>query len=277
MANHRPRKFNLYFLAAIQGAAVLGILLAPGSIGERTVFLLALPFGQASLLVLWALRGAMPFYVRTPLAILGLVGVWLLTLRLLPQVRIHEPQGAAWASLYVTQAVMLAAVVSAARLALAWRADARAEPLPQYGVGYLLLLVTSLCGILAGLRWGMQFAGWSHAVTRWQYFFFLPVIGTYNAATALIAVALLGGRGRWPVRGGLVLASSIALGITGPWLLRRLFGETGGIDAWQFCQLTGGQGLYLVLSLLPLGRRGRPRAVVTVHGLEEEKCRNPQG
>ncbi len=225
--------------------------------GDVDVCLLGIPFGQGSLIAIWGALSRLPSYVRFLVGLGALAAAWFSAAMIL-DASATKPEGAGWAVMFVTQAALVVAVIQAVRFAR-WIRERRrnAESVDgrayQYGVGTLLVWTTVAAVVLATLKWAWTSLGWSVEIVRWQYFFFCPLIGVFNAACALAVLWSLLGRRWWLIAriiGGIIVVGS--LGALLPAALAAIFGETGGVDLVTALIMIGSQGFWLYATLLPL-------------------------
>jgi len=229
----------------------------------RLLFSVSVPFAQASLVALGAALLRMPLYARFVLAATGICAVWFVTISLLPNSSITGSRSASWATCLATQGAVIMAVVAGRSLprhlfaAISADADEAARRRFQFGVGSLLIWIT-LVAVLLGLgRTAAARLDWNRAVTGWQYFYFGPVLGTFNAVYALCVVFSLSRRRRTIACifiAGLTIAT---LSYFQPLVFVLIFGETGGLDREPTLILAGTQAAVLCVTLLPIRAIGR--------------------
>ena len=227
----------------------------PVDVENDSLFLLGVPIAQASLIAIWLSLSRWRAYLRIPLAALGLIGTWVVTMDLLRDFTVGSAVAAAWASMFAVQAAIIICLITAGRV-LRWLfRSARdlqpggAQPLK---VTYLLVSVAALMMVVVVVRQGVHGLGWTRDVTQWQYFYVFPVLGVYNALSAVTLLALVMNR-RWCVPGAVVGVASAALqGVSGPHLLATLLGTEGALSVVQFMALTGSQAICLAVTLVPL-------------------------
>jgi hypothetical protein len=226
--------------------------------GGWSLFLLALPFSQGSLIAIWAAVSRMRSYLRFPAALLGLCWIWFLTVTVLDPYSARSPESAGWAATFAIQALCILILTTAGHLA--WRQikrrrpGGRAEdPQPlQFSLRFLMLWTTLLAVILGVGQFAFAQLGWTSEVVEWQYFWFCPVLGACNAVFAVIVLVSLVGRAWLIAR---ILLAVMLVGVLGysQWhLFVLLFADTGGLAIIDLLILAGFQAVYLYATLLPL-------------------------
>lgn len=266
-----PRQLvAVWLVIGLHATIDLVTLALPLDVEDQTLFLLGAPLSQASLIAIWMSLSSWRAYLRFPLAAVGLVGTWVVTLDLLQEFGAGDPQGAAWAAMFAVQAAIIIAFVAVGRT-FHWLLSLVRGPRgssPQHvSATYVLWSVASLCILTALLQAGMSQLGWTREVLTGSYFYFPSVFGFYNALGAVTILALVMKR-KWCVAGAVAgVISAVLQGVSGPHLLTMLFGTDGNITAAKFMALTGSHAVCLALTLVPLrlvdcfGMPPRPKIV----------------
>ena len=241
-----------HFAAAVLLVGVIGRV-------EDGIWLLAttaLPVSQATLLAIWAAVSRVASFVRIPLAIVGLAGVWYVDCQSLAWT-CEDFRSAAHAGMFAVQATVVFAVPAGvgcyARRSLRHEGEeALARKRFQFTLGALLAWAVAI-GVLLGLgRAALAASGWTRDVVGGQLFRHGLVIGAYNACYGLlIAWAVLLGRRRlwrWAI-------ASLAVGLLawseGPALL-AVFGSNGRVSVTHWIAWSAFQVLYLSATLIPV-------------------------
>jgi len=251
---------------AAHGIADLALYLLPWHFGGRTlVAVLTLPFAQVSLLGWWAALSTRRFYLRFAAAAVGTAAAWLVLIALLPlaSVRGEEAAGLLLAVSAQGLLTMLGVVLMRAlRPGWAfWFGDPTEEdPRVQYDLRSLLLLTAVVALLMGLLQIVARGLAWQDAV-EWEYFALMPVLGTYHALVALLALAALAGRRRALGRAAWIagaLAVAALLGYAEPRVFELLLGNDGGIEAADGLVMALSLAGLLCATILPL-RLGRGR------------------
>lgn len=214
---------------------------------------MALPASQASLFALWACRARWPSFVRFPLAAVGVVGAWFITIHFLPIARDSE-MAAAHGMFFVVQAAAIVAIYVASQLLLgrAARGKRPDAPPPQFSIATLLIWTTVFAMFLGlGKSLCLQM-GWQPEVVRGRYFFFGCVIGVYNAFFALFALAAALARRRLPLQLVFAIVAIGLVAMTEEWTLKFIFDNNGGVRWSDWLVMAGSQAVFLFATLLPL-------------------------
>jgi hypothetical protein len=236
--------------AAVLLAALIGRV--NGEIGLLATT--AVPVSQATLLALWAALSRVRSYVRIPLAIAGLAGVWFVESRSLDWTS-DDWRSAAHAGMFAVQATLVFAVAQCAGRwtgrPLRHEGGSPAKMRFQFTLGALLAWAVAI-GVLLGLgKAALAGSGWTRDVVSGQLFRHGLVIGVYNASYGLlIAWAVLVRRRRWAWRLpiALVFASLLAWS-EGP-VLEALCQSNGSVGVLGWIGWSTFQVFYLSASLV---------------------------
>jgi hypothetical protein len=247
--------------AGILGVHLAAAYLIAGRIGrvDGAIWLLAttaVPVSQATLLAVWAALSRTASFVRIPVAVIGLVGVWYVELQSLAWTS-QDWRSAAHAGMFAVQAAIVF-VVAASVAGLVRRSRRRKGGLSatkrfQFTLGSLLAWAGAIAVLLGLGKTALAASGWTLDVTDGQVFWHGLVIGAYNACYGLlIAWALLLGRGRRPWRLAIAWVAVGLLAWSEEAVLIAVFGSNGRVGVMHWIMWSAFQVLYLSATLIPL-------------------------
>lgn len=244
---------KLAVLAHLTLAAAI-VLCGPWHGGTVALMMVvAVPFAQASLIAIWAGTRGWSSAVRFAAAAAGAGWSWLVAMAVLQGIALRSTESAGWAAGLATQAVaiLVALAIWSARRPVAGgeRQENGARGRLQYTLGSLLGWTAVVAALLSFARTAPLLFGWSD-VTRWSYFRFLPVLGLFHAAYALLLLWSLTGErlaARRILRAAAILAT---LACVQPQVLRLLFGDAGGLSHGSALVLAAAQAALISATLV---------------------------
>jgi hypothetical protein len=120
--------------------------------------------------------------------------------------------------------------------------------LGQYTIATLLAWTTLIAMLLGLLRWVVHQFGWNESILHWEWFFHVQLIGLFNAALALVALASVIGS-HWPrLRRVWGLVIAVVIVFHEPFLFSVLFQQVGA-DYGELWGIGGVEILALFLTL----------------------------
>jgi hypothetical protein len=189
--------------------------------------------------------------------------MWTLLVLILDETRHSGIRSGAWAACLLSQ-MLLAALLATAIEFIADRRAAVARS--RFSIGFILFWTTAIAMSLAGVgAWGAQ-NGWKTAdIAGWTYFVQLQAVGITGALLAAAVAASVRLPQTWPMRALGCLFAVVLCGALSPAVFRLLFGDHVGARDADLVWLFIGQGLFLVVSLVPLelARIGNHQSAVT--------------
>lgn len=209
----------------------------------------ALVLAQAGMSGVWWARISGPMHLRTVLALAAAAGMWAVLVLILDETRQSGIRSGAWAACLLTQ-VLLAAMLATVIEFIADRRAAAARS--RFSIGFVLFWTTVVAIGLAGVgAWGARY-GWKTAdIAGWTYFKQLQAVGIAGGLLAAAVAASVRLPRRWPMRVLGCLAAVILFGAGSPTAFRLIFGANVGAPDADLVWLFAGQGLFLVVSLVP--------------------------
>jgi len=246
-------------IGALHAAALLTIVFVESQYGGMvTPLCLGYTCALTSITAIWSVVGQSSFLARRmPLTGVLLACQWMLMMRVVEEPMTSE-EGPGWALLVVTQHVVLALF-----LACIVRLPNLNDRVYRYSLRHMLLFVTLVAVLMGGMRIASSELGWTRDSLAWEYFFFCPVLGVFNAiATFTIAVALVAERLLWKLVLGVfgvalaLLAATLCYGT-----LSFVFGDAGGITRGELALLMATQAAVVWITVFPVWRW--PHAVTT--------------
>jgi hypothetical protein len=223
----------------------------------------ALVMAHTSLGGVWWARSTSSMHVRTLLATVTVAGMWTLLVLILDETRHSGIRAGAWAACLVTQIVVAAALAMAIEFAVDRRA---ALARSRFSIGFILFWTAAVAVTLAGAgAWGAKH-GWKVAdIAGWTYFVQLQMVGFTGGLLAAAIYACVRSPRRWGVRALGCVAVIVVFAAASPAVFGLLFGTNVGARSADLVWLFAGQGLFLVVSLVPIeiARSGAYQSAVT--------------
>jgi hypothetical protein len=207
---------------------------------------LGLICGQISLAGIFGALAPLPLLLRLSFGLIAAAIGWGL---ILVGLEAATQYSGAWAAMTALQFTLTAAGSFLLRICVRQAEGESARSLlGQYTIATLLAWTTLIAVLLGLLRWAAARFGWDESILRWEWFLHVQVIGLFNAALALVALASVIGS-RWPRlrrTWGLIIAMVIVF--HEPFLLDVFFQKVGAdyTDLWT---MGGMQILSLFLTL----------------------------
>ncbi len=208
-----------------------------------------------SLAAMFGVLAPIPSLLRFPIATIGAAIAWAAILSGIPSL-LEASMSGGWAAMAGEQFLLVSlGTVMLQAAFLAQQGSTSKRFLGQYSLSMLLAWITLIsvgCGLL---RWACWAFGWDRKVLEWEWLLHLLLIGGFNAALALLALAGNWGSAMGPRRFLISLAFAAVLITLEPeimWLcFRRVGAEPSGL--WL---MGGAQVVALFLSLHVIGRGG---------------------
>jgi hypothetical protein len=278
-ASSAPREFERRVLAILAVFALHGVILVlstaavalarvspsfnPAEFGLAFVLMprepllltaVALITAQCSLGAVWWVRSHWPSYARTLAAVLAFGLLFGLLLLVLEQTRRAGERAAGWIFSLGAQTLLVAFGVLLIQLVS--RRTARAGD-QRYTILTLLLWTAVVGIILASGRWLAALFGWTPAnFFTWVYFLQVMTLGIANALVAVAVVAALDLPLPWVARSlaatGSLVAGTIAATLGMYLIFEVLLSSRLGASVVDIAWLVGMQGLFVLVTLLPL-------------------------
>ena len=217
----------------------------------------ALVMAHTSLGGIWWARNAGSIHVRTTIAALTVVGMWTLLVLILDETRHSGIRAGAWAACLATQMFVAAALGTAIEFVVDRQA---AIARSRFSIGFMLFWTTAIAVALAGAgAWGANY-GWKVAdIAGWTFFAQLQAVGVTGGLLAAAIYAAVRSPRSWLVRTLVCLAMTFVIGAASPAVFSLIFGKNVGAHDADLFWLFTGQGLFLVVSLVPIEiTRSRP-------------------
>ncbi len=210
----------------------------------------ALVMAHTSLGGIWWARSTSSMHLRTVLATVTVAGMWMLLVLILDETRHSGIRAGAWAACLVTQMLVTAALATAIEFVVDRPAAAARS---RFSIGFILFWTTAIAVALAGAgAWGAN-NGWKVAdIAGWTYFAQLQAVGITGGLLATVVYASVRSPRRWMIRTLSCLAAVVVFGAASPAVVALIFGVHVGASQSDLVWLFAGQGLFLVVSLVPI-------------------------
>jgi hypothetical protein len=200
-----PRKKQPGIVFVLAALHVLALLLLYVGSRERgfasfephlcRVAWLGLICGQISLAAIFGALAPLPLLLRLSFGLIAAAVGWGL---ILLGVEAAIQYSGAWAAMAALQFMLVALGSFLLRICVRQAEGESARSLlGQYTIATLLAWTTLIAVLLGLLRWAAHSFGWNESILRWEWFFHVQLIGLFNAALALVALASVIGS-RWP-------------------------------------------------------------------------------
>jgi hypothetical protein len=239
-------------------AAIVGWIRRPADEGWLLLAAAAVPLAQATLVAAWAALSPIRSYVRIPLAILAFAWLWHVQCRSL-DFECRDYLSADHALSLATQGTLVLLVLLAARtVAWSWRRrrNSRDETPVQFSIGSLLCWTAAVALLLGLGKFALVKSGWTSEFVHGRMFFVGAVVGAYDAAVGLLALAIFIGRKQWLFKTVAALFIVALLVLSEKPVLKYLFEFDWAVNTAQWYALTGLHLAYLAATLLPLALCG---------------------
>jgi hypothetical protein len=218
----------------------------------------ALPLAQASLLAVWVTLGRSLSYVRFAVAGVVATVLWAVECHSL-NLQLPDERSAAHALALAVQIVLIGGVLATIRLGR-WLVEHRSNSCDerdrvQFSVGSLLGWVAATAVVLGAWKLSLNRAAWPIDVIRGDSFLFGAAVGAYNAFFALTVLGSVSRGRRWYAFLAQGFAALVLVGVVASFqsvVLRTVFNGNGGVDVVGWMLLAGFQGLYLLVTLVPV-------------------------
>ncbi len=214
----------------------------------------ALPLAQASLLAVWVTLGRSLSYVRFAVAGVVATVLWAVECHSL-NLQLPDERSAAHALALAVQIVLIGGVLATIRLGR-WLVERRDErDRVQFSVAFLLGWVAATAVVLGAWKLSLNRAAWPIDVIRGDSFLFGAAVGAYNAFFALTVLGSVWWGRRWYTLLFQGFAALVLVGVVASFqsvVLRTVFNGNGGVDVVGWMLLAGFQGLYLLVTLVPV-------------------------
>lgn len=259
-AETEPRKAQPGVVFVLAGLHILAlVLLYVGSRGRGFTYVdshfcrvawLGLICGQISLAGIFGALAPLPLLLRLSFGLIAAAIGWGLILFGLETAIQHS---GAWAAMTALQFTLVAAGSFLLRICVRQAEGGSARALlGQYTIATLLAWTTLIAVVLGLMRGAVHWFGWNESVLRWEWFFHVQLIGVFNAALALVALASVIGS-RWPrLRRTWGLIIALVIVFHEPSLFDVLFRRVGADygELWAI----GGVQIFTLFSTLHLIR-----------------------
>lgn len=255
-----PRKTQPGVVFILAGLHILALVLLYVGSRERLfakfdshfcrVAWLGLICGQISLAAIFGALAPLPLLLRLSFGLIAAAVGWGLILLGLEAAIQYS---AAWAAMAALQFMLVAFGSFLLRVCVRQAEGETARSrLGQYTIATLLAWTTLIAVLLGLLRWAAHSFGWNESILRWEWFFHVQLIGLFNAALALVALASAIGS-RWPrLRRTWGLIIALVIVFHEPSLFDALF-QRVGVDHGELWAI-GGVQVFTLFSTLHLIR-----------------------
>jgi hypothetical protein len=262
----RPQTLERRVLAVVCSVLLHVVLLAGGAVATAIVatqgqmpalprkpllvLAVALLLAHCSLGAIWWARTNWSPHAKTLVAALSCGGLWLLLITLLDMARHNGLAAAAWAACVATQVSLTALAAAAMELALHYQSAATRS---RFSILYLMVWTSVIAAALgiAGIfaaRSGFKLS----EIPSWEHFRQIQGVGLAGAALAIGVYASVRLPRSWNVRIMTCVMAVIAIAIGAVLSFLAVFGDKVGASTADIAWLIGGEGLFLVVTLVPL-------------------------
>jgi hypothetical protein len=262
-----PRALERHVLAVVCIVMLHGVLLSGGAFASAIVvgrsgnsvpgfpmqpllvLAVALLMAHCSLGAIWWARSNWSPHAKTIVATVSCGGLWLVLITLLETTRHSGVAAAAWAACVATQVTVTGLIAALLELAIHYEAAAARS---RFNILYLLVW-TSIISVALGIAgaWAARSGFKLGEVPEWGYFQQLQGVGLAGAALALSVYSSVRFLSRWRSRVAACIAAVVATTMTTIASMLAIFGDKAGASITDMIWLFGGEGLFLIATLVP--------------------------
>jgi hypothetical protein len=182
--------------------------------------------------------------------VLSGLGLWALLLLVLPESRRDGVRAAGWLASFALQLALAGVLTSGLELAIDHR---RAAPARRFSILFLFIWMTLVGCLLAAARQLAARFGWTlKSFFSWDYFLQLQALAVANAVMAVGVLAGVRLNPTWYIRCGACVLAVVVVTTGTALAMLSIFRNNIGVSLNDLIWLSAIQGLFLIVTLVPL-------------------------